>query len=70
MEHLTISLEILKSCTSLTLPNCIIGRNLDLPRLKGSEGKKTLVLDLDETLFHCSEVRNSADDMEISLAFD
>lgn len=70
MEHLSISLEILKSCTTLTLPNCIIGRNLNLPRVRGSEGKKTLVLDLDETLFHCSEVKNSDDDMEINLSYD
>jgi predicted enzyme involved in methoxymalonyl-ACP biosynthesis len=31
-------------------------------------GKKVLVLDLDETLYHCEETRMSPDDMEIDIS--
>jgi CTD small phosphatase-like protein 2 len=69
-EHLTISLEILRSCMSLALPNIAPQNTVDVPIFKENVGKKTLVIDLDETLFHCSEERNNPEDIEITLSFD
>jgi TFIIF-interacting CTD phosphatase-like protein len=55
---------------SLSLPNRASEEKKELGQLKLPEGKKTLVIDLDETLFHCSEERNNPEDIEISLAYD
>ena len=53
LEHLTISLEILRSCASLSLPP-LAHRAALLPGLPPGGPACTLVVDLDETLFHCS----------------
>ena len=55
LQHLKISLEVLKSCKECQLPNqLIIKRNkVNLPQNPRYEGKKVLIIDLDETLFHC-----------------
>ena len=45
-EHISISLEILKSCMSIALPN-IVQINVDVPMRQENILKKTLVIDLD-----------------------
>jgi hypothetical protein len=49
LEHLTISLEVLRSCSELALPEepQIRRFQLHLPQLPRNLSKKTLVLDLD-----------------------
>ena len=72
IEHLNISLEIIKSCYGLNLPNQVAKNSLtaDFSKLDRNSKKKILVLDLDQTLFHCFQQRNSEDDLQIILEFD
>jgi hypothetical protein len=55
LEHLQISLEVLRSCRENDLPDhTIIPRaKLNLSLDAKHVGKKVLIVDLDETLFHC-----------------
>lgn len=65
LEHLTISLEILKSCQHMNLPDekTIKRLRVQLPLTAENASKKVLVLDMDETLIHCEETRMSEDDI-------
>lgn len=55
LEHIAISHEILKSVQHMDLPDesTIPRIKMELPMAPENMGKKVLVLDLDETLFHC-----------------
>lgn len=55
---------------SIALPNIISQKSVEVPMRGDNIGKKTLVIDLDETLFHCSEERNNPEDIEITISFD
>ena len=49
----------------------MIPRNrVDLKVAPHNMGKKVLVLDLDETLFHCEEHRMSEEDFEVDIPSD
>lgn len=56
LEHITLSHEVLKASKSLTLPDRTVIPRIDvnLPQAPHHQGKKVLIIDLDETLFHTS----------------
>ena len=70
-EHLTTSLQILKSMENSKMPTRakITDKMLDLPRRKGYEHKKTIVFDMDETLIHCNESVDQPHDLKITIKF-
>lgn len=72
LEHITISHEILRSSEQMDLPDSSIvpRKQVFLKVHPENIGKKVLVLDLDETLFHCEETRNSPDDIEIEIPIE
>jgi TFIIF-interacting CTD phosphatase-like protein len=45
-------------------------KKVNLIRDKRDEGKKTLIIDLDETLIHCDYEPIGFDDLEISISLD
>jgi predicted HAD superfamily phosphohydrolase YqeG len=64
-----MSLDVLRANYShkLQKPKFSLQANITLPCCQKNAGKKTLVLDMDETLIHCSLNRKSPNDIEISM---
>ena len=56
LEHINLSHEVLKARKGLTLPDATAIPRLEvhLPQADKHKGKKVMIIDLDETLFHTS----------------
>lgn len=57
LEHLMVSLKVLRNYYKIESPSFaeIEERKVNLPRSKADAGKKTLIVDIDETIIHCEE---------------
>lgn len=55
MEHINQTMQMLLQYKLFKIGQDFMEdeESIDLPYLPGCEGKKTLILDLDETLIHC-----------------
>ena len=59
-EHITASFEVLKNLHQIEAPEfgMIEEHRSNLPISAGNKGKKTLLIDIDETILHCEEDPN------------
>ena len=55
MDHLTVSLKVLKNYYKIESPTFgeLEQKKVNLGRDKADIGKKTLLIDIDETILHC-----------------
>jgi hypothetical protein len=55
MDHLNISLKVLKNYYKIESPTFadLEQKKVVLPRHKHDDNKKTLLIDIDETILHC-----------------
>ncbi len=69
LEHLNISWKIFRTVHKISQPSAqhIAALRVQLPRHPQDMFKKTLVLDLDETIIHCDEQQHSPKDIPIPL---
>lgn len=55
LDHLNVSLKVLKNYYKIESPTFaeLEQRKVNLPKDKADIGKKTLLIDIDETILHC-----------------
>lgn len=69
LDHLNISLKVLKNYYKIESPTFaeLEQKKVILPRDKADIGKKTLLIDIDETLLHCEEEPKGAFDLQLPI---
>lgn len=69
LEHLSLSLKVLSNYYKIPSPSYaqLEGRKVCLPKAREDMYKKTLVLDIDETIIHCEEEPSLPYDMALPI---
>ena len=69
LEHLSVSHKILKNYHKIESPTFgdIEEKKVNLSRSKGDIGKKTLLIDIDETILHCDEEEGKPYDVRVPV---
>lgn len=72
LDHLIVSLKVLRNYYKIESPSFaeIEERKVNLPRARTDMGKKTLILDIDETIIHCEEDPSKPHDIMLPIEIE